>query len=176
MFASLALLFDLAKAFFLCGLLSFGGGYAMIPIVERELITARGWLTIGTFTEIIAVAEMTPGPIAVNTATFVGFRIAGVLGSIVSTVAVLCVPILVAGTFAVAFSRYSEAAPVRVIMRGIRPAACALLTAAAFTVARDITLDLRSLAIAAATAVALWRRVHPLLVIAGAAALGLLLY
>lgn len=176
MITSLSLLFELAKAFFLCGLLSFGGGYAMIPIVERELIVSRGWLTLQTFTEIIAVAEMTPGPVAVNTATFVGYRIAGVLGSVVSTAAVLAVPVLIAGSFAVAFARYSEAAPVRVVLRGVRPAACALLTAAAFTIARDVSYDLRSLLIAALAAAALWRRVNPLLVIAGAALLGILLY
>lgn len=176
MFASIGLLFDLAKAFFLCGMLSFGGGYAMIPLVERELIMNRGWLTVETFTEIIAVAEMTPGPIAVNTATFVGYRIAGVLGSVISTAAVLSVPVLVAGSFAMAFARYSEAGPVRVILRGLRPAACALLTAAAFTVGRSLTYDLRSVLIAGMTAIALWRRVNPLIVIAGAAIAGLLLF
>jgi len=170
------LLFDLAKAFFLCGLLSFGGGYAMIPLVERELIAGRGWLTVETFTEVIAVAEMTPGPVAVNTATFVGYRIAGFLGALVSTAAVIAVPVLVAGAFAMAFQRYGDVGPVRIVLRGLRPAACALLTAAAFTVARSLQYDWRSLIIAATAAIALWRRVNPLLVIAGAAILGLALF
>lgn len=167
---------ELAKAFLLCGLLSFGGGYAMIPIVERELITARAWLSLETFTEIIAVAEMTPGPVAVNTATFVGYRVAGVLGSAVSTLAVLAVPVLVSGLFAWVVRRYGEFGVISDFLRGVRPAACALLTAATLTVARSTPLETRSLLIGAAAAVALYRRVNPLWVVAGAAALGLVLY
>ena len=173
---SLALLFELAKAFLICGLLSFGGGYAMIPIVEREIIAAGGWLSVTTFTEVIAVAEMTPGPIAVNTATFVGYQIGGLPGAVVGTSAVLAVPALISGTLAVLTTKYGHLGPVNLVLCGLRPAACALLTAAAVTVARGASYDWRALAIGGLAALALWRRVNPLLVIGGSAALGLLLY
>lgn len=167
---------ELAKAFFLCGLLSFGGGYAMIPLVHRELIAGRGWLTVEAFTEMIAVAEMTPGPIAVNTATFVGYRVGGVLGSLLSTAAVLTVPALISGAFAYFLARFGRMRSVSNILCGLRPAACALLATAALTVAKGTTYDIKSILIGAGAALALWRRVNPLLVIAGSALLGLLLF
>ncbi len=157
-------------------MLSFGGGYAMIPVVERELIAGRGWLSVETFTEIIAVAEMTPGPVAVNTATFVGYRIGGVMGSLFSTAAVLTVPALVSGTFAYITGRYGRLQAVRGVLCGLRPAACALLVSAALTVARGSAYDPRSVVVGLAAALALWRRVNPLLVIAGSALLGLILF
>jgi len=172
----MALLVDLAKAFLICGLLSFGGGYAMIPIVESELIVGRGWLTLATFTEIIAVAEMTPGPVAVNTATFVGYRVAGLAGSAVSTLAVLSVPVLVSGLLAWLVRRWGDFGPVSDFLRGVRPAACALLTAAAVTVGRAAPWEARSVLIGGLAALALLRRVNPLWVIAGSAVLGLLLF
>jgi len=172
----MGLLIDLWQAFLLCGLLSFGGGYAMIPLIERELIAARGWLDLGTFTEIIAVAEMTPGPVAVNTATFVGYRVAGLAGSVASTLAVITVPALVSGVLAAIIGRYGQHAVVSTVLCGLRPAACALLTAAVVTVGRGLALDLRSAVIAFAAGLALYRRINPLLVIAGSALLGLLLF
>ncbi|MDP2872319.1 MAG: chromate transporter [Bacillota bacterium] len=167
---------ELAFAFLLVGLVSFGGGYAMIPLVERELIAGRGWLTTEMFGEIIAVAEMTPGPVAVNTATFVGHRLAGVAGGAAATLAVLAVPALVSGSLALALGRCGQIPQVIAALRGLRPVACAMLGAATLTIFRAVDLDIRSAAIAALAAVALYRRVHPLWVIAGAAGLGLLLF
>ena len=68
---------ELAFTFFKIGLFSFGGGYAMVPLMERE-IAARGWLAAREFADIVAISQMTPGPIAVNAATYIGFRTAGV--------------------------------------------------------------------------------------------------
>jgi len=148
----------------------------MIPLVERELIAGRGWLDAATFTEIIAVAEMTPGPVAVNSATFVGYRVAGLPGGLAGTAAVLVVPALVSGSLAVVLARYGGSGRIMSILRGLRPAACALLLAAAVTVLRTVPAEPRSGLIALLAAVALYRRVHPLLVIAGAAALGVVLF
>lgn len=169
-------LIELFWAFLLVGLTSFGGGYAMIPVVQRELVAGRGWLDPTTFTEIIAVAEMTPGPVAVNTATFVGYRILGIAGALLSTSAVLIVPALVSGLMAYVFTRYSRSARVTAVIQGIRPVACALLLAAAVTLLQTVDLEPRSVLIAVLAAAALYRRVHPLLVIAGAAVLGMILF
>jgi chromate transporter len=78
---------SLLITFFKIGLFSFGGGYAMIPMIERE-IESHGWLSPAEFIDIIAIAEMTPGPIAVNSATFVGFKTAGILGGLFATLGV----------------------------------------------------------------------------------------
>jgi chromate transporter len=173
---SIQVLVELAYAFLLVGLVSFGGGYAMIPLVERELIVGRGWLSTATFSEIIAVAEMTPGPVAINTATFVGHRLAGVAGGAAATLAVLVVPALVSGTIAFMLGRYGAIPHVTAVLRGLRPVACAMLVAATVTLLRTVEVDFRSAVVALLAFFALRRRAHPLLVIAGAAVLGVFLY
>ena len=85
----LLVLLNLFWSYFKIGLFSFGGGYAMIPLMELEIISRHGWLTAAEFADIIAIAETTPGPIAINSATYVGFRMAGIIGSIVATLGVV---------------------------------------------------------------------------------------
>ena len=79
---------------FKIGLFTFGGGYAMIVLIEHELVEKKQWLERDGYYDMVAVAESTPGPIAINAATFIGYRMAGVLGSIVATIAV-CIPSVV---------------------------------------------------------------------------------
>lgn len=67
------------------GALSFGGGYAAMPLIQAQIVTQRGWLSMGEFTDLVTIAEMTPGPIAVNAATFVGTRVAGIPGALAAT-------------------------------------------------------------------------------------------
>ena len=80
---------DLFKVFFKIGLFTFGGGYAMIPFIQKEIVEKNGWITDEEILDIFAIAEATPGVIAVNTATFVGYKIAGVMGSIFATLGVV---------------------------------------------------------------------------------------
>ena len=82
-------LIGLTLAFITIGALTFGGGYAMIPLIQRIIITQHGWLSTTQFLDIVAIAEMTPGPIAVNSATFVGYRVAGLAGATVATLGVV---------------------------------------------------------------------------------------
>lgn len=88
-------LIKLFISFFKIGAFSFGGGYAMLPLIEEEIIQVHNWLTATEFIDIIAVSEMTPGPIAVNSGTFLGYKIAGVIGSVVATTAVVLPSFLV---------------------------------------------------------------------------------
>ena len=81
----MALLIKLFTTFFKIGAFSFGGGYAMLPLLEEAVIKTNSWMSPTEFVDIFAISEMTPGPIAVNSATFVGYRVAGVLGSAVAT-------------------------------------------------------------------------------------------
>ena len=81
-------LLGLTLAFFTIGALTFGGGYAMIPLIQRIIIAQHGWLNTTQFLDIVAIAEMTPGPIAVNSATFVGYRVAGLAGAVAATLGV----------------------------------------------------------------------------------------
>ncbi len=75
------MLWLLFKSFFLIGALGFGGGYAMLSLIQKEVVTKHAWLTMLQFADILAVAEMTPGPVAINTATYVGYQTAGIVGA-----------------------------------------------------------------------------------------------
>lgn len=77
---------QLFLSFLQIGLFSFGGGYAAMPLIQAQIVDAHGWLTMSEFTDLITISQMTPGPIAVNSATFVGINIAGIPGAIVATI------------------------------------------------------------------------------------------
>ena len=86
-------LLQLVWSYLKIGFFGFGGGYAMLSLIHSEVVVRNEWLTNGEFSDIIAISQMTPGPIALNSATYIGYEVAGVLGSVVATVAV-CVPAL----------------------------------------------------------------------------------
>ena len=90
------LLLNLFTAFFKIGLFSIGGGYAVIPNIQEQVVTARGWISQKIFTDIITISQLTPGPLAVNTSTFVGVRIAGLPGAVLATlgcvISGICLP------------------------------------------------------------------------------------
>lgn len=86
-------LLQLVWSYLKIGFFGFGGGYAMLSLIHSEVVVRNGWLTNGEFSDIIAISQMTPGPIALNSATYIGYEVAGVLGSMVATTAV-CIPAL----------------------------------------------------------------------------------
>ncbi|NLA05616.1 MAG: chromate transporter [Firmicutes bacterium] len=169
---------SLYGSFLKIGLFTIGGGYAMIPLMEREIITGHGWLTAPQFLDIIAVAEVTPGPLAINAATFIGYRLAGVAGALAATLGVVTpslVTLLLLGGF---LSRAILDPRAERFLRGLRPALIALISAAVVTLSRAALIDLTTVLIAAGifiTAVA-WRRLNPLYLVAAGALLGLLAY
>ncbi|MHB1394338.1 MAG: chromate transporter [Clostridia bacterium] len=188
----LKLLFSFIKI----GLFSFGGGYAMIPLIQRE-IEMHGWISPSEFVDIIAISEMTPGPIAVNSATFVGYKTAGLFGSVVATIGValpsLIIILLVSGFF---FKLQNK--PINImIFYGIRPVITGLIAAAGVFVAetsifkKHISIedfnylfnkpssffDFGGIVILVASLVALVRfKIHPILTIAGAGVAGIIIY
>ena len=89
----IATLLQLVWSYLKIGFFGFGGGYAMLSLIHSEVVVRNGWLTNGEFSDIIAISQMTPGPIALNSATYIGYEVAGVLGSVVATTAV-CIPAL----------------------------------------------------------------------------------
>ena len=86
-------LLQLVWSYLKIGFFGFGGGYAMLSLIHSEVVVRNEWLTNGEFSDIIAISQMTPGPIALNSATYIGYEVAGVLGSVVATTAV-CIPSL----------------------------------------------------------------------------------
>ena len=164
--------------FFRISLFSIGGGYNMIPLMQHE-VAARGWLTSERFLDILAVSEITPGPVAVNLATFAGFHVAGLPGSIAATVGV-CLPgallLLALGTLAI---HLREKPAFRAAMRGLMPALVGLLAATAIRLglalvpAGTMWPGLPAIAIfVAAFGLVLWKNPHPALLMLGAAVAG----
>lgn len=126
--------------FFKIGLFSFGGGYAMIPLIERE-ITSNQWMNPDEFGNIIAIAEMTPGPIAVNTATFVGYKVLGILGGVVATLGVAMPSILIILIVADFFFKFLKHPLNEALFYVLRPTIAALILSAAFFVAETSLLS-----------------------------------
>ena len=122
-------LFDLFRAFFTIGALTFGGGYAMLPMLEREIVTKRKWATSEELLNYFAIGQCTPGVIAVNTATFVGYKTKGVLGGIVATLGVVAPSILIITVIAMVLENFMDILWVQHAFAGIRVAVCALITA-----------------------------------------------
>ena len=85
---------ELFWSFLKIGLFSFGGGYAAMPLIQEQVVSSHSWLSMSEFTDLITISQMTPGPIAINSATFVGIKIAGIPGALVSTVDVYCLRVL----------------------------------------------------------------------------------
>lgn len=174
--------------FFKIGLLTIGGGYAMLPLIQREIID-RGWLTAREFVDIITIAEMTPGPIAINAATFVGYRLAGVKGSILTTTAISLPSLLIILAISKFLTHFEDHPAVQKVFYGLRPAVAGLVSSAAIFISREVlfssravtggdfwaVLDPRLGAIALISFFTLRKlKVHPILTIVMAAVLGLL--
>lgn len=186
----------LLSSFFKVGLFSFGGGYAMIPLIQKE-IESHGWITSSEFVDIIAIAEMTPGPIAVNSATFVGYKTAGVLGSISATTGVALPSLIIAIFISKFFFKYQKHPLNTYIFYGIRPVIAALIMTAAVFVAETSffthklsieslkllistslkLIDIPSVIMMIAALIALIKfKVHPILVILGSGIVGIILF
>lgn len=121
-------LFDLFRAFFTIGALTFGGGYAMLPMLEREIVTKRSWATNEELLNYFAIGQCTPGIIAVNTATFVGYKIKGVIGGIVATLGVVAPSVVIITIIAMVLENFMDIGWVQNAFAGIRVAVCALIT------------------------------------------------
>lgn len=121
-------------SFFKIGLFSFGGGYAMIPMIQNE-IESNGWMSPTEFADIIAIAEMTPGPIAVNSATFVGYKVAGITGGLVATIGVSLPSLILILLVSRIFIKYMDHPVKNAIFYGVRPVICGLVLSAAFFIA-----------------------------------------
>ncbi len=172
-----AVLLSLYWTFTKIGLFTIGGGYAMIPLMEAEIINRHGWLTAAEFLDIMAVAEMTPGPVAVNAATFIGYRLAGLPGSLLATLGVITpslVILLLLSRFLMGFIQDPRAER---FIKGLRPALIALIFLAAYTLGQAALVNLTTVLIfAGLLAFSLLRKANPLYLIGLGALLGLIFY
>ena len=138
------ILIQLFISFFKIGAFSFGGGYAMLPLLEKEIIEKHAWLTASEFVDIFAISEMTPGPIAVNSATFLGYKVQGIFGAFIATFAVILPSFMVITILFLSIEKFKNSKYVDWIFKGIRPVVLGLIISAGISVAKTSLLDLKA--------------------------------
>jgi len=139
--------FDLFIAFFKLGCITFGGGYAMLPVLERELIKKRNWTTTEEIMDYYTIAQVTPGIIAVNVSTFIGYKLKGLLGGIVSTTAFIIPGISFITIIAVALQNFADYPIVKNAFAGIRIAVGALIIDTVYKLLKGSLKDKKSVVI-----------------------------
>lgn len=125
---------QLFLSFLQIGLFSFGGGYAAMPLIQDQVVTAHGWLSMPEFTDLITISQMTPGPIAINSATFVGMKIAGVPGAIAATVGCVSPSCIIVTLLARLYLKYRDMSLLQGILGSLRPAVVAMVAAAGISI------------------------------------------
>lgn len=121
-------------SFLQVGAFSFGGGYAAMPLIKQQVITAHHWLTISEFTDLISISQMTPGPIAVNAATFVGIKIAGIPGAICATIGCVLPSCIIVGIISYFYIKYRHMDKLQNVLKMLRPAVVALIATAGVSI------------------------------------------
>ncbi len=130
------------------GAFTFGGGYAMLPMLQKELVEKHGWTTEEDLMDFYAIAQCTPGVIAVNTATLVGYRLKGVLGSVAATIGVVLPSFLIIAMIAAVLNNFAELSVVKNAFIGIRACVCALILDSVIKLGKKAIVDKITLAIA----------------------------
>lgn len=149
----------------------------MLPLIEREIVNNKGWITFTEFTDIIGISQMTPGPIAINSATFVGYKIGGIWGSIFATLGVVSFSFLLISIATHYIIKFKESKVMKASLMGMRPALIGLIIAAFLSLAKESYKDFKSIIISLIVAVMLLsKKIHPILVIVAAGILGIIFY
>ena len=195
------LFLQLFWVFFLIGMFTFGGGYAMLSLIQTQVVTAHSWLSESAFTDIVAISQMTPGPVGINCATYVGYEViheagaghlVAILGSLTATLAVVLPSFLIVLTIVRFYTKFKENKMFEGVMAWLRPAVVGLIGAAALilmfktdwngirpvlSVVEDNFPDWISwILFAAATVASLFFKVGPIPIIIAGGLLGLLIY
>lgn len=175
-------------AFFQIGLFSIGGGYAAMPLIQNQVVETYGWLNMREFADIITISEMTPGPIAINSATFVGMRIAGFWGAIAATTGCILPACVIVLLLAVLYQKYQNLKYVQGVLKSLHPAVAGLIASAGAAIVKQalwdgdtafnlISIDYMAVFIIAAGILLLRKtRLDPVWVMAGAGVAGGLIY
>lgn len=180
---------ELFWSFFQIGLFSIGGGYAAMPLIQNQVVDIHPWLTMTGFADIMAIAEMTPGPIAVNAATFVGIQVAGLPGALIATIGCIFPSCVIVMTLVYVYYRFRGLSVMQGILAGLRPAVIAMIASAGISLLcmalygqRTFPADLGSMDLIALAVFLVgffilrkWKP-SPIKVMAGAAMAGVVLY
>lgn len=171
------ILMSLFLTFLKIGTFSFGGGYAMIPFMQREIIENHNWISNNVFMDIIGISQMTPGPVSINSATFIGFKVSGILGSVAATLGVVTTSFILVSIASKAMEKFKESKVLKGALLGMRPVLIALIIQAFVDLAKDAYVDIKSVIITLIIgALLLSKKVHPIVCIIIAGILGVVFY
>lgn len=129
------------------GLFSFGGGYAALPLIQQEVVGANSWLSLSEFNDLITISQMTPGPIAVNSATFVGVRVGGILGGLVATLGCVTPSAIIVGILAYFYKKYKDLDSISNVLYFLRPAIISMILIAGVDILMTALFDTRAIAL-----------------------------
>ncbi len=165
-------LWEIFWSFFKIGLFTFGGGYAMIPLIQREVIDHRKWIPASEFLDLLTLAQSVPGPIAVNTSVFVGYKVRGLRGAAAALLGTVTPSFVIILVIAVFFAGIRHNPVVDAAFKGMRPAVVALIIGPVLSLSRGMHWTM--LVVIAASALAIWwLDWSPIWILAAAAALGI---
>lgn len=170
------MLFQLFKVFLFIGAFSFGGGNAMYPLLLQELVKNNAWLTQKELIDLFAFAQMTPGPVATNAATYVGYKIAGIPGALTATLGVTLPSMIVMLVLVGVMVNFAKSVAMRSVLSGLRPVVVSLIVGAAVIIGRDAITGVFGLAVMVISMVVSWRfKVNPVIIILASGGVGLLI-
>ena len=156
---------ELCLVYLKIGILGFGGGYAMLSLIQADVVDRYGWISLQEFTDIVAISQMTPGPIGINSATYIGYTaihnagysmLVSILGSCLTTFSVCLPSFLLVLLIALCFTQVKDNVWVEKAFKGLRPAVVALIAAPCLTTARSIKLSYKQLVIPVGAALLIW--------------------
>ncbi len=175
LYSVMKLYLDIFFTFFRIGAFTLGGGYAMIPLVQKEVVEKKKWLDKAEFLDALAIAQSTPGVLAVNVAIFVGYKLRKLKGSIVTSLGAILPSFIIILLIAIYFSGIEENPIVERIFKGIRPAVVALIAVPVFNTAKEAKINLRTFWIPVVAALLIWLLgVSPIFIVLGAIAGGII--
>ncbi len=172
-------LFTLFTTFFKIGLFSFGGGYAILPIIKKEVVDIHNWITVSQFTDMVAVSQVTPGPVSVNTATYVGYVVAGNgVGAVIATMGLAAPSIIIMLIFSKFFLRFRDNKYIENAFIGLRIVVVGLILAATIQLMdKNNFIDWKSYVIFIVAAVTMLKlKVNPILITVITAIVGIIVY
>ena len=167
---------ELFWTFFLIGAFTFGGGYAMLPLIQIEVVN-KGWLANEAVVNFVAVSESTPGPFAINMATYVGSEMGGVLGAACATLGVVLPSFVIILIVAKCYDRFKKSKLVKGAMSGLKPAVIGMIGTAVLSIGKTVFVQpglLFSAVLFGVMAVLAFKKVHPIIIICISAAAGIL--
>lgn len=159
-------MFESFKTFFKIGMFTIGGGYAMIPLIQKEVVEKHQWVSREEMLDLIAIAQSCPGVFAINISTFIGYKLNKTRGAVCTAIGTALPSFLIILLIAMFFHAFSDNHVVQAIFRGIRPAVVALIAVPTFNLAKSAGISLRTLWIPVVSALLIWAcGVSPILII-----------